>query len=116
MIPALRQWDIVRVRIRPGDRDEHPAVILTNDDLCADPNWPVLNVLYGSTRRPGRAVRAHEIVLNGADGLDHPTVFSCAHLYTVERGKISARLGQVGPVRRRLLGRTIVATYRLPLS
>jgi mRNA-degrading endonuclease toxin of MazEF toxin-antitoxin module len=116
MTPALRQWDIVRVRIRPTDRDEHPAVIVSNDEICADENYRVLNVLYGGTRRPGQSVRAHEAVLNGADGLERPTVFSCHHLYTVERAKISARLGEVTRERRRQIGRAIVATYRLPLA
>ncbi len=57
----------------------------------------------------------YEIVLNGADGLERPTVFNCGHLYTIDRRKISATLGRVAPERRRQIGRKIVATYRLPL-
>ena len=71
----------------------------------------MVNVLYGTTRRPGVEPRAHEAVLNGADGLHHPTLFSCGHLYTIDRRKISATLSRVVPERRR----KIVATYRLPL-
>lgn len=113
MRPA--QWDIVRVRINPEDRDEHPAVIISPDEDCADLTRTKLNVLYGTTRRPGAAPRAHEVVLNGADGLDHPTLFSCGYFYSVPRAKISGAIGRVGPERRRQIGRKIVGTYRLPL-
>ena len=111
----VRQWDVVRVRINPADRDEHPAVVVSGDEFCTDPHKPMINVLYGTSRRPGLETRAHEIVLNGADGLERPTVFSCGHLYTIDRRKIAAILGRVAPERRRQIGRKIVATYRLPL-
>lgn len=109
------QWDVVRVRINPTDRDEHPAVIISPPEHCADASRLNLNVLYGTTRRPGRTPGEHEVPLNGADGLDHPTLFSCGYFYSVPRGKISAALGRVAPERRRQIGRKIVATYRLPL-
>ncbi len=114
--PVLAQWDVVRVRILPGDRDEHPAVLISPPEVCTDLQKRRVNVLYGTTRRPGQAVRAHEVVLNGADGLDHATIVSCAHIYTVDRTLITSRLGEVTRERRRQLGRTLVATYRLPLA
>lgn len=110
-----RQWDIVRVRIRPDDRDEHPAVVLTCDEFCADERRHALNVLYGTTRRPSVTPEPYEVTLNGADGLERPTLFNCGHLYTIDRRKISAVTGRVTPERRRQIARKIVATYRLPL-
>jgi hypothetical protein len=74
-----------------------------------------LNVLYGSTRRPAASPAPYEVTLNGADGLEGPTIFSCAHLYSVDRRKITATLGRVTPERRRQIGRKIFATYRLPM-
>ncbi|MGH7997818.1 MAG: type II toxin-antitoxin system PemK/MazF family toxin [Opitutaceae bacterium] len=115
MSPGYRQWDVVKVRINPDDRDEHPAVIVSPDELCADPHKTKLNVLYGTTRRPGQAARLHEVVLNGADGLEHATLFNCVYFYGVDRRKISATVGRVAAERRRQIGRTIVASYRLPL-
>ena len=115
MTSSVLQWDVVRVWINPADRDEHPAVVISGDEFCTEPHKPMVNVLYGTTRRPGVDPRAHEVVQNGADGLDHPTLFSCGHLYTIDRRKISATLGRVTPVRHRQIGRKIVATYRLPL-
>jgi len=65
--------------------------------------------------RVGVAARVHEVLLNGADGLDHPTLFSCAHFYQIDPAKIAGRFGRVAPERRRQIGRKIVAVYRLPL-
>jgi hypothetical protein len=113
MTAPLRQWDVVRVRIKPEDRDEHPAVIISVDEICA--SAPRVNVLYGTIRRPGQPARAHQVVLNGAEGLDHPTLFSCGHFYQIAPGSITGRYGRVGSVRQREMARKIIAAYRLPL-
>jgi len=112
---GLKQWDVVRVRIRPGDRDEHPAVVLSCDEFCTDERRNLLNVLYGTTRRPLVSPAPYEVTLNGADGLEHPTLFNCGHFYTIDRRKVTASLGRVTVERRRQIGRKVVASYRLPL-
>ena len=58
---------------------------------------------------------AHEVVLNGADGLDRPTLVNCVYFFGVDRRKITASLGRVTTERRRQIGRTLVASYRFPL-
>jgi hypothetical protein len=115
-MPTLRQWDVVKVRINPEDRDEHPAIVMTCDEFCADEKKLRVNVLYGTTRRPGDSPRVHEIVLNGADGLDRATIFSCGVFYIVDRRRISTVIGRVTTERRRLIGRKIVGVFRLPLA
>jgi hypothetical protein len=115
MIAEVHQWDVVKVRINPEDRDEHPAVIISPEELCADPRKTKLNVLYGTTRRPGQSPRSHQVVLNGADGLDHPTLIDCVYFFGVDRRKMTTIFGRVAPERRRQIGRMIVASYRLPL-
>jgi len=112
---SLRQWDVVKVRINPEDRDEHPAVIVSPDEICSDSRRTKLNLLYGSSRRPAQAAQPHEVVLDEAEGLDRPTIFDCVYFYGVDRRKIQTRLGGVGAERRRRIGRTIVASYRFPL-
>jgi mRNA-degrading endonuclease toxin of MazEF toxin-antitoxin module len=112
---GLNQWDVVRVLIRPEDRDQHPAVVLTCDEFCQDARRQAINVLYGTTKRPATSPDAYEVTLNGADGPEHATLFNCGHLYTIDRRKVTARLGRVSPERRRQIGRKIVATFRLPL-
>lgn len=47
----LRQWDVVKVRINPTDRDEHPAIILSADEIAGG-RADRVNILYGSTKRP----------------------------------------------------------------
>jgi mRNA-degrading endonuclease toxin of MazEF toxin-antitoxin module len=115
VIAVLHQWDVVKVRINPEDRDEHPAVIISPEELCIDPRKTKLNVLYGTTTRPGETPGAHEVVLNGADGLEHATLVGCAYLYGVDRRKITTSLGRVAQDRRRQISRKIVASLRLPL-
>lgn len=112
---ALRQWDVVKVRINADDRDEHPAVVLSADEFCAAETRTKVNVLYGTTKRPGVIAAGYEVILNGADGLERSTLFNCAHLYTVDRRRISASLGRVTAERRRQIGRKIIATFRLPM-
>ena len=115
MIPGLQQWDVVKVRINPNDRDEHPAIVVSPPEICGNLKKPRINVLYGTTRRPNMTIDPFEVQLNGAEGLDHATLFNCAHFYQVTRDTISARLGRVSAERRRQIGRKIVATFRLPL-
>ncbi len=111
----LRQWDVVKVRIDPKDKDEHPAVIISPDEIAADSKNTKINVLYGTSRRPAAELGTHEVQLNGSDGLERATVFSCVKVYLVSPEKISARLGRVGIERRRQLARKIVAGFRLAL-
>lgn len=113
MSVPLKQWDVVKVRINPGDRDEHPAVVISADEVCE--SAPRVNVLYGSTRRPGQQARSHQSVLNGADGLEHPTLVGCGHFYQIAPAAITGRFGTVSAARRRDIARKIVAAYRLPV-
>jgi mRNA-degrading endonuclease toxin of MazEF toxin-antitoxin module len=112
----MKQWDIVSVRIRPEDKDEHPALVLSPDDLCGNERHIFINVLYGTTRRPAESIRPHEVQLNGADGLERSSLFDCALVYMIDRRKISQTIGRVGVERRRQIGRKIVASLRLPLA
>lgn len=113
MIPDLAQWDVVRVRIRPTDKDSHPAVIISRGDMCRNERVPVVNVLYGTSRRPAASPGLTDVVLNGADGLDRPTFVSCDHLHTVTKASIEARLGKVTYERRRALSRTLQRAFAL---
>jgi hypothetical protein len=110
----MHQWDIVRVRINPKDRDAHPAVVLSCEEDCQDPEFLRVNVLYGSKRPPGSAVDPWQVLLNGADGLDLPTVVDCGVIYLVPKTSCSAAVGCVSLERRRLIGRKINEVLRLP--
>ena len=111
----VHQWDIVKVRVNPGDKDEHPAVVLSREEWCQDERRRVLNVIYCTTARPGVTADPCEVVLNGSDGLDWRTLANCGHLYTVPKASMSSVVGRVGVERRRQIGRTLVHALRLPL-
>ena len=108
-----RQWDVVKVRVNPNDRDEHPAVILSPDEVAGDPRYPKVNVLYGTTKRPRDSVRFGQFILDTADGCEHLTVFDCIFFPVVRKDQISAKLGSVTAARRRPLHQTLAATLRL---
>jgi hypothetical protein len=93
------------VRIDPEDRDERTAVIISPGELSVDLRKTKLNILYGTTRGTSEAPSAHEVVLSGAFGLEHPTLVGCAYFYGVDRRKITASIGRVAQERRRQIGR-----------
>lgn len=109
----LAQWRVVQVKFRPSDRDAHPAVIVSNEELCADPRITRVNVLHGTKTAPGNPARPHQILLNSAEGLDFPTAIDCGYVYSVAKDEIIAEFGQVGAERRRALKRKIIEVLRL---
>ena len=111
----LHQWDIVSVRVRAEDKEEHPAVILSREEWCQDTRQSVINVLYCTTKRPGSGATALDVTLNGADGLDRATLVACGHVFSVPRLRISSVIGRVSIARRPQIGRTLVFAFRLPL-
>jgi hypothetical protein len=109
---SLRQWDIIKVRIHPQDRDEHPAIILSPSEISSG-RAEKINVLYGSTKRPGADILPGQILLDEADGCEHLTVFDCVFFPVVRKSAITAKLGSVSPARRRKLHQTLAAALRL---
>ena len=112
MIEGLRQWDVVRVRIHSEDGDEHPAIVLSPNEISLG-RADRLNVLYGSTKRPGLDVLPGQILLDEADGCERLTVFDCAFFPVVKKSAITAKLGSVSAARRRKLHQALSAALRL---
>ncbi len=103
----LAQWDIVRVRINPEDRDEHPAVIVSPNHVTQNPRVQKFNVLYCTKLPPASGVAATQFVLNGSDGLEFRSVVDCSFFHVIRRDRITRRDGRVsgeriGALRRRL--------------
>lgn len=111
----LHQWDIVKVRLRLDDRDEHPAVILSREEWCQDERKLAVNVLYCTSKRPADKPGLCDVSLNGADGLERVTLANCEHVFSVSREKITSVVGRVAVERRRQIGRMVVSAFRLPL-
>lgn len=111
----LEQWDIVRFRINAADRDLHPGVVISAPEWCADDQKLRLNVLACSKRVPAEGARAHQVLLNGADGLEFASVCGCEFVHVVTRASVQSVIGRVSPVRRRVIARKVVEVLRLPL-
>jgi hypothetical protein len=109
--PAFKQWDIVWVRIQPNDRDEHPAILFSPTEVIN--KLSRVCVIYGSTKRPSQDIEEGQILLNGADGLDHMTIFDTALIYMVRKDSITGIIGEVSHNRRTVLKRKIISVYRL---
>ncbi len=112
MSVILRQWDVVKVRVNPEDRDEHPAIILSSDEVAGG-RWPKINVIYGTTKRPADKLLPGQVLLDEADGCDHLTAFDCVFFPVVRKTAISKKLGSVSANRRRILHQTIAGALRL---
>lgn len=59
-----------------------------------------INVLMGTKKQPAEAPREHQVLLNGADGLDHLTLIDCAFVYSINKTAILRSAGLVSYTRR----------------
>ena len=93
----MKTWDIYTYDFH--EAGPHPAVIVSHPDRVAHAPW--VNVLICTTQRANRPPKEHEVLLNGADGLDWETLCRCDLLWLVEKEKLSGKRGSVTRVRRR---------------
>ncbi len=71
----MRQWEVF---LFPFERElPHPAVIISNDERCQKNGLGEVNALICTSARLNREAKKHEIILNGADGLDWKTAVRC---------------------------------------
>lgn len=103
----MNQWEI-RTYAFPG-AGEHPAVIISHP-LRAERKETV-EVLLCTTLRSGNKPGPHEVVLNGADGLDWSTVCRCDLIYSIPRSDLASLRGTVSIARRRDIVRKIIACH-----
>lgn len=96
----LNRWDIVFVPADEKDHVGHPAVVLSPPDLLVDPRQARINVLVGTKKQPAESVKPHQVVLNGADGLEFATLINCALVFQVKKASILRHAGAVSFARR----------------
>jgi len=111
----VRQWDIVRFRIRPQDSEFHPGVVVSGEEWCASNLTTNLNVLACTKRVPAVAVRPYQVMLNSADGLEFPSAVDCRFFHIVAKAGVHEVIGRVSAERRRAIGRRINEVLRLLL-
>jgi mRNA-degrading endonuclease toxin of MazEF toxin-antitoxin module len=86
------QFEVWRYRF-PEKGGEHPVVLISHPDICA--RAAVVNVLFCTSQRQSRRPYPHEVLLNGADGMDWETFCDCSCLYAVKSADLFARRGRV---------------------
>ena len=70
----MHRWDVVFVRADEKDVTGHPAVLLSSDDILADAKQHRINAVVDTKKQPGESARAHHVILDDADGLEHLTL------------------------------------------
>lgn len=93
----------------------HPAVIISNDETCDNPDLEEVNALLCTSARVNRGPKATEEVLDEADGLNWKTMVRCDRIYLLTKSQFDNRKGTVTEERRHLIARKMVEVLRLPL-
>lgn len=108
----MRQWDVFDFPF-PHPIGTHPAVILSPDEVAANPDVNRLNVLIVTTVRAGYEAGRYDVMLNGADGLDHFSRMRVLPIYQVDKSYFGTRRGTLSSVRQRVVAKKIREVYRL---
>jgi mRNA-degrading endonuclease toxin of MazEF toxin-antitoxin module len=90
---------------------EHPVVLISHPDICA--RAQVVNVLFCTSQRQNRRPYPHEVMLNGADGMDWETFCDCSAIYAVKAARLFGKRGRVTMERRRAIRATIRDVFLL---
>ncbi len=95
----------------PG-KGEHPCVLISHPNLAGRAKY--VNVLFCTSQKQNRPPKPHEVLLNGADGLDWETFVDCSVLYLAESSTLLRKRGHVTPDRRNAIRDKIRDIFRLP--
>ncbi|MCI0539963.1 MAG: type II toxin-antitoxin system PemK/MazF family toxin [Verrucomicrobiales bacterium] len=101
----MKPWDIYTWDF-PGI-GPHPAVIISHQDRVD--LKPEVCVLLCSSQRANRPAKAHEVLLNGADGLDWETLVKCDIIYAAPKAHCKSKRGTVTLLRRRQIAERVNA-------
>lgn len=111
---AMSQWDVVMF---PFSREKrHPAVIISNDEICQNADIEIVNAFICTSARVDRGPKPNEETLDESDGLDWKTMVRCDRMYLLPKAQFDNRKGTVTPERRRRIARKMVEVFRLPLA
>jgi mRNA-degrading endonuclease toxin of MazEF toxin-antitoxin module len=110
----MKQWDIM---VFPFSQEKrHPAVIISNDETCQNPDIQEVNALLCTSAQVNRGPKRIEEVLDESDGLDWKTMVRCDRIHLLPKDKFQERKGTVTDERRHLIARKIIEVLRLPIQ
>ena len=93
----------------------HPAVIISNDETCENPDIEEVNALLCTSIRVDRKPKPTEELLDEADGLDWKTLVRCDRIHLLSKRQFDDKKGSVTPERRHFIARKMVEVLRLPI-
>lgn len=105
----LRRWDIVFLRVDEKDPTGHPGVVLSGANTLADPKQHRFNVLICTKKPPAASTGDHQVLLNGADGLEFLTLVDCSLVYVARKSSVIRLAGTVASERRTAISRKVRA-------
>jgi len=108
---SLQKWDILEVQVSPEHRDRHPVVLISPPGVID--NYPQVNVLMGTTKRPAEDLRRGRVLLDEADGLDHLMAVNCLFMHSISTEDLTqaSLLGQVSEKRREAIRRLLAQAF-----
>jgi mRNA-degrading endonuclease toxin of MazEF toxin-antitoxin module len=108
----MRQWDVFDFNFA-HPIGLHPAVILSPDEVATNPDAVQVDVLIVTTvrgdYRPGR----YDVMLNGADGLDHLSRVRVSPIVLMKKSEAGRKWGVLSATRQKLVAKKIREVYRL---
>ncbi|MBM3841373.1 MAG: type II toxin-antitoxin system PemK/MazF family toxin [Verrucomicrobia bacterium] len=110
----MRQWDVYLYAFQ--QEQPHPVVVLSNDEICANPDIQFVNGLLCSSLRQDRVLKRREAFLDQGDGLDWRTAVRCDFIYTLHKPLFGEQRGRVSDVRQIELLRKLRFCFRWPLA
>jgi hypothetical protein len=109
----MKPWEVYQWEFPHG---AHPAVILSPYDRCVNPDIETVNVIGCSSKRTNRLPEEHEVMLNGADGMEWETLARCDVMYLAKKSELVRKRGAVTHERRRMIGEKIIKLFGLRLA
>src|SRR5262245_49872881 len=107
---SVHQWEVWKCR-PPGFAQDNWFVILSLNELCAEPRELLVNGLACFTLR-GNPDKV-SVRLNSADGFTSPTVCECDLAYTLEKRALHSGLGMVSWERQQAIKSKLKEILRL---
>ena len=93
----------------------HPAVIISNDETCRNPDIEEVNALLCTSAKMNRAPKTTEEILEEADGLDWKMMVRCDKIHLLPKARFDDQKGDVTGEWRYLIARKMVEVLRLPI-
>lgn len=93
----------------------HPAVIISNDEICQNPHIEAVNALICTSAKVNRPPKSTEETIDEADGLDWKTMVRCDKIHLLPKSHFDNQKGKVTEERRYLIARKMVEVFRFPI-